>query len=354
MKIAILNDTHACIRNSSDMFLDYQEKFYRDVFFPYLNENQIKHIIHLGDYFDNRRFISIKGLNHHRRVFLSKLREYGITMDLIPGNHDVYYKNTNDLNSLKELLGHYMNEIHLIMDPVVLEYDGTKIGLIPWINSENEEECIHFINNCDADIIGAHLELSGFEMNKGILCKHGMDMSLFKRFDVVLSGHFHTKSSKGNIHYLGSQMEFFWNDAADPKYFHIFDTQTREIEAVRNPITIFEKIVYDDTTNVNYLEMDLDYLNEKFVQVYVENKTDTFVFDTFIDRIQKRNIHQLKISESFKDFVGSNVEDANIKLEDTQSLLNSYVDAVETHLDKDIIKLNLKNLMHEAQELELF
>ena len=41
MKIAILNDTHCGIRNSSDIFMDYQEKFYRDVFFPYLLENDM-------------------------------------------------------------------------------------------------------------------------------------------------------------------------------------------------------------------------------------------------------------------------------------------------------------------------
>ena len=114
MKIALLNDTHCGIRNSSDIFIDYQEKFYTDVFFPYLLENDIKHIIHLGDYYEHRRFINFKALSANRKHFLDKLREYGITMDIIPGNHDVYYKNTNDLNSLKELLGHYMNEVTII------------------------------------------------------------------------------------------------------------------------------------------------------------------------------------------------------------------------------------------------
>jgi len=354
LKFAILNDTHACIRNSADIFLDHQEKFYSEVFFPYMVENNIKHIVHLGDYFDNRRFISIKGLHHHRRVFLSKLREHGITMDLIPGNHDVYYKNTNDLNSLKELLGHYMNEIHLVMDPTVMDYDGMKMALIPWINSENEEEYMEFIRTCDADIVGAHLELSGFEMHKGIPCTHGMKPDIFSRFEMVLSGHFHTKSTKGNVTYLGSQMEFFWNDCDDPKYFHIFDTETRELTPVRSPLRLFEKIYYDDSGDYDYMNMDLDYLNEKFVKVIVVNKKDSFVFDTLIDRIQNRNIHELKIAENFNDFIGSNVQDETIKLDDTDTLLSTYIDAVDTDLDKDKLKLQVKNLMLEAQSMEIF
>jgi hypothetical protein len=319
-----------------------------------MNENNIKHIVHLGDYFDNRRFISIKGLNHHRQVFLSKLREYGITMDLIPGNHDVYYKNTNDLNSLKELLGHYMNEINLIMDPKVMDYDGMKMALLPWINSENEDQIMHFLKTCDADIVGAHLELTGFEMHKGIPCTHGMEPDIFSRFEMVLSGHFHTKSTKGNITYLGSQMEFFWNDCDDPKYFHIFDTETRELTPVRSPLRLFEKIYYDDSGDYDYMNMDLDYLNEKFVKVIVVNKKDSFVFDTLIDRIQNRNIHELKIAENFNEFIGTNVEDESIKLDDTDTLLSTYIDAVETDLDKDKLKAQVKNLMLEAQSLEIF
>ena len=198
MKIAILNDTHCGIRNSSDIFMDYQEKFYRDVFFPYLRENGITQILHLGDYYDNRKTINFKALKHNRKIFLEKLREYGITMDIIVGNHDVYFKNTNELNALKELQGHYMNEVNVILDNTVMKYGDLDIALIPWINPENEKETLEFLKNTKATVVGAHLELDGFEMSKGIPCHGGMSMSHFQRFDMVLSGHFHTRSSQGN------------------------------------------------------------------------------------------------------------------------------------------------------------
>jgi DNA repair exonuclease SbcCD nuclease subunit len=352
MRVAILNDTHAGIRNSSEIFMDYQEKFYRDVFFPYLEEHGIKKILHLGDYYENRTSINFKALNHNRRIFLDVLRDRGIHMDIIPGNHDVYYKNTNQLNALKELLGHYMNEVRIIEKPEVVSYDGMPIALVPWINAENEEKTRFFLNTCKADVVGAHLELSGFEMQKGIPCSDGMSADAFRRFDMVLSGHFHTKSSQNNIHYLGSQMEFFWSDANDRKYFHVLDTETRELTPVENPITLFEKILYDDTQQQQALR-NVSNLDEKFVKVIVINKTKPQEFEKFIDRINMRKIHGLQIAENFQDFAGKQVDDDKINIDSTDDLLYTYIDAVDTDLDKERIKGQVRELMIEAQSLEI-
>lgn len=352
MKIAILNDTHCGARNSSDVFMQYQEKFYSDIFFPYLLENGITRILHLGDYYEHRKFVNFKALEHNRKVFLEKLREHNIHMDIIPGNHDVFYKNTNDLCSLKELMGHYTDVVKIHMDPTNLEVDGLHIGLIPWINASNYVSTMDFIKNCRASIIAGHFEFNGFEMYKGIPNSHGMDTSPFSKFEMVLSGHFHTKSSNGNIHYLGSQMEFTWGDCDDPKYFHILDTQTRELTPVRNPHTLHTKVVYNDD-NTDYSKVDVSYLDDQFVKVVVEKKSDYFGFDRFIDRIQQRKIHELKIAESFDEFLGESVEDENIQLDDTQILLDTYVDAVETDADKDKLKLLLRNLYVEAQNTQL-
>ena len=172
------------------------------------------------------------------------------------------------------------------------------------------------------------------------------------KFEIVLSGHFHTKSHKDNVHYLGSQMEFFWNDAHDKKYFHILDTDTRELTPVLNPHTLFHRIRYDDS-NRDYMDYDLSQLDNKFVKIVVINKTNQFTFDRFVDRIQNKKIHELKIAENFSEFIGSSVEDEGISLEDTTTLLNTYVDNVDTDLDKDLIKNKMHELMIEAQSLEI-
>ena len=352
MKVAILNDTHAGIRNSSDIFLDNAEKFYSDVFFPYLLENGIRRIIHLGDVFDNRKFINFRALNRFRKSFLSKLREYGIHMDIIPGNHDTYYKNTNELNALKELLGHYMGEVTIHMEPKVLDLQGFNFAMLPWICQENYDRSMEFINTCKADWLGGHLELAGFDVMRGVQSHHGLNHKIFSRFERVLSGHFHVGSQQDNVYYLGTQMEFFWSDAGDEKGFHVLDTETRELTKVTNPHTLFERIVYDDT-KADYSIYDTSHLDGKFVKIVVINKSDLFTFDRFVDRIQNQRIHDLKIAENFNEFMGENVEDEGISVEDTTELLDSYVDAVDTDLDKDKLKVSMRNLLTEAQTLEV-
>jgi DNA repair exonuclease SbcCD nuclease subunit len=352
MKVAILNDTHCGVRNSSDIFLKYQERFYSEIFFPYLKEHNIKNILHLGDYYEHRKFVNFKALNQNRKVFLEPLRDNDITMDIIPGNHDVFYKNTNELCSLKELLGYFTSNVNIIMKPTVLDYDGLGVAVVPWINNANYKEYTDFIANCKAPMLGAHLELLGFDMYKGMPNPHGMTADLFKRFEMVMSGHFHTKSSKGNVHYLGSQMEFTWSDVNDPKFFHILDTETRELTPVRNPITMFEKIVYNDE-KIDYNNIDVEQYKHKFIKVLVVNKTDLYQFDKFIDRLQNVETYELKIAENFEEFLGESVDDDKVNLEDTKDLLDTYVDAVETDLDKDHIKLKLRELYTEAQNLEV-
>ena len=352
MKIAVLNDTHCGIRNSSEIFLKNSADFYDNVFFPECEKRGITQILHLGDYYDHRKFVNFKALNHNRKHFLNELRKRGMHMDIIPGNHDTYYKNTNDLNSLKECLGHYMNEIHIIMEPTVMEYGSLKIALVPWICADNYEQSIAFINDCKADWCGAHLELGGFEMMRGVESHGGMNHKLFEKFELVLTGHFHCASRKDNVWYLGSQMEFFWSDAGDPKFFHVIDTETREIEKIRNPYTLFEKIVYNDD-KMDYNNYDVSNLDKKFVKVVVVNKSDIFVFDRFIDRIQNQDIYELKIAENFQEFIGENVDDEGLDVEDTSQLVDDYIDGVDTDLDKARIKVNMRELMTEAQALEI-
>ena len=351
MKVAIINDTHCGIRNSSDIFLDNAEKFYADVFFPTLLERGIRHIIHLGDYFDHRKFINFRALNRNRHVFLERLRQEQITMDIIAGNHDTYYKNTNDLNSLKELLGHYMNEVHIIHEPTVMEYGSLKMGMVPWICPDNYDKSMEFIKNAKCDWIGGHFEFAGFNVMRGVVAPHGLDHKLLSRFERVLSGHFHTKSQRDNVTYLGTQMEFFWSDAGDPKYFHILDTETRELEAIQNNHTLFQKIVYNDE-KTDYNKYNVTDLDGKYVKVVVVNKKDLFTFDRFIDRIQNRKIHDLKIAENFDEFIGENVEDDSVSIEDTTELLDTYIEAVDTDLDKDRLRVSMRNLMTEAQAIE--
>jgi DNA repair exonuclease SbcCD nuclease subunit len=269
-------------------------------------------------------------------------------MDIIPGNHDVFFKTTNELNALEESLSSFSDVITLNMKAVVKEYDGCPIALLPWITNDNYVDSIEFIKKAPASIMCAHLELSGFEMMKGApVQSHGFDASLFSKYEYVFTGHYHTKSTRNNIHYFGTQFELSWADCNDPKYFHIFDTSTRKLEQVRNPLTLFNKIYYRDNPKAV-----LPDITGTFVKVIVSSKKDPKKFDSFLDRIQNLSPFDLKIIESTDEFLGNSIDDDNISLVDTPTLLNSYVDAIETELDKDRIKSRLHDLYLEAQTMD--
>ena len=347
-KSIILNDTHMCVRNSSDIFIDYKRRFYEDVLFPYMKEHGITHILHDGDYAEHRKHLNVKGVQADREHFLDKLVEFDFKMDVKPGNHDVYYKNTNKLCSLDIVFSGYEDNVTLHHDPTILCHGEKKLGFIPWITTDNYAQCMEFLEAGEADIILGHFEIAGFEISPGVESTHGMDTTSFKLYDKVLSGHFHKKSVKGNVMYLGSQFEFTWADAGDPKFFHVLDWDTGEVEAVRVPLTIYKKMYYNDELVEDPLaNFDPAEFEDKFVKIIVVKKTNPYLFDKYIDLIQEVRTHDLKIIENFHDYAGDTIEE-EIEFQDTSELLNEYVDAVDTGLDRDRLKSIMQGLYVDA------
>ena len=244
MKAAIITDTHFGARKGSKHLHDYFEMFYRDVFFPSLEEHQIDTVIHMGDIFDSRKAIDLQSLEWSKRVFLEPLKKYKVYLTI--GNHDCYYKNTNYVNSPELLLKDYPN-IKTYSKAVEISLDKLKILLLPWINSENYEETEKLIKKSKAKVVMGHLEVNGFKATRGHLMENGMDVKTFNKFEKVYSGHFHTRSDDGQIFYLGNPYEMFWNDVNDPRGFHIFDTETLEHTPINNPYKLFYNIYYEDT-----------------------------------------------------------------------------------------------------------
>ena len=354
MKIAIINDTHFGARNDNSNFNEYFYKFFDNIFFPYIKNNNIKTCIHLGDLMDRRKFVSYKTAKDFRERFILPFNHLGIQLHMLVGNHDIFFKNTNDVNSLTELLGARFNNIHLYAEAQEVTFDGLPILFMPWINSTNYIYSMGMIDETKADICMGHLDINGFAMNKGqILAEHGYDKSTFRRFDTVMSGHFHHKSDDGQIFYLGTPYELYWNDHNDPKGFHVFDTETRELTRIENKLTIFDKIYYDDTEN-NYENVDVRKYEKKYVKLIVVNKKDLYQFDRFVDNLLRADTHEVKIIEDFSDLDASTVSDDIVEnSEDTMTLLNKYVDELQVNLDKPRLKNTMKSLYTEAQDLEL-
>lgn len=354
MKVAILNDTHFGVKNGSDVFLDYMEKFFMGEFFPYCEENCIKTILHIGDFFDNRKQVNIKVMKRCREMFLDQLHLHGIIMHIIPGNHDTYFKNTNDVCSLTELLALHDN-INIYMKPTILNLDGLDVALLPWITQDNHEESMKFIQSAAAPILMGHLELAGFRyLGNADIKSHGMSHTLFSRYEMVLSGHYHTPSERDNVKYLGTQYELTWSDVNDRKGFHVLDTQTRDVIKVQNPHRLFFKMGYNDARDDIPAVCEVTpAIRGGFVRVIVSSKNDPEEFEKFINMVQSHEPFELKIVESFEDFAGDSVSDDDISsLDDTSALISSYVDAIKTDLDAERLKAEMQTVLSEAQNLD--
>ena len=351
MKIALLNDTHCGIRNNNQMFAEYQGRFYSEIFFPYLDKHNIKDIIHLGDYFDRRRDVNFYSLHKNYEHFVKPMIDRDMTMDLIVGNHDIYFKSTNELNSPDYLLD--FKNINVYKDPLIKFYDTLAICLVPWINSENYEDVEEFLDIVAADIVMCHGEINGAMMQPGHFQGGGTPLGMFKRFEQVYSGHYHHKSELGNIRFLGSQMEFTWNDFGDPKHFHIFDTATREMLPVANPIRMFEKVFYDDSkeTIESIQEKDFSYLKDMFVKIIVISKDQPYWFDMFIDKIAKADVVDFKVVEDHGNLDMMADEDALSDAEDTLTILTKHIEAMEISGDKTKLDNLMRSLYTEALDV---
>ena len=342
MKIALITDQHLDGRKGNINFWNYWQRFYDDIFFPTLEKEKIDTIIDLGDTFDNRKSIDFNTYDRITENYFKKLQPYEVHM--LVGNHSIYYKNTNKINSPELLLNQYKN-IKIYTESEDVKLGGKNFLMLPWINRENYDDVLKTLNNSKSDICCAHLELAGFEMTPGLVMDHGMDPKLFHRFERVWSGHYHHKSKRGNIQYLGNPYQMYWNDYKDTRGFHIYDTETDRLRFVENPFEIFEKVYYNDIES-DYNKYDVSDYRNKFIKLIVEEKRDYQMFETLVDRLYNVGAHDVKIAETLVEVDG--VDQADLETKDTMTLLNEYIDEVEMVVDKTDLKKLMRSLYIES------
>ena len=314
----MVTDLHFGARSDSVAFDAHFRKFYEEVFFPELIEQGIKTVFDLGDTFDRRKYINYNTLKSCKEYFFDRLQELDIDLHMIPGNHDTYFKNTNDVNSPDLLLRDYTN-IALYQKVTEIKMGESTVMFVPWICNENYEESFEII---------------------------------FKHLPMEVSGHFHHRHTKGNITYMGNPYEITWSDYDDPRGFAIYDTQKKELNYVNNPNRIFHKIYYDDTDTGSFsgdFVYDFNSVRDGCVKVIVSKKTDFAKFDAFIDNLYQCNLIELKIIEDLSEFEDEAIGE-DVDLEDTMSLLKEYVDGIEVSVDKEKLKTLLQTLYVEAQD----
>lgn len=349
MKIALIADQHFGVRNDNPVFLNNQKKFYENIFFPTLKEEGCKNIIDLGDSFDKRKAVDFRTLSEAKEMYFDPCKEYSLYS--IVGNHNTYYKNTNDINSCELLLSQYDNVTLVEDEPMEIDFGGVSFILCPWICKENYEKCMSALSDTNASFLLGHFEINGFEMSKGFLCKSGFDKELFSSFEQVYSGHFHIPSKKGNIEYLGAPYQMDWNDYGGKRGFYIFDTETRDKVFHENPYHLFHKIEYYDLPIDEIAHLDFSPLEGCYASLVVNERESMESFEAFVNAIENANPADLKVIENVKSLKfepSENLED----VKETQDVVDHYVDSVEiSKVPKDKVKSLIKELYNEAQTL---
>lgn len=350
MKVAIITDQHFGARNDSVTFLNFFQKFYDNVFFPTLDDHKIETVLVLGDTFDRRKYVNFYALQRAKEMFFDKLRERNIKVYMLAGNHDTYFKNTNEVNSPDLLLKEYDN-ITVIDTPQTISVYDTDICMMPWICPDNYVDSIDHMKNTKAEICMGHFEIAGFAMYRGMESHEGLGKENFEKFDMVFSGHYHHRSDDGHIYYLGNPYELTWQDYNDTRGFHLFDLGERRLDFVPNPYTMFARLSYDDK-ETEPIDLDSLDLKDMFVKLIVVNKTDYYKFDLFTQKLYNKGCHEIKIVEDMSEFEEGEIGE-EINLEDTLSVLSHYIDSVETDLDKENVKTFMKSLYTEAVNVEV-
>ncbi len=350
MKIALITDTHFGARDGRQVFHDFFAKFYDETFFPYLKKHGIDTVLHLGDTFDRRKYIDYYSLKRCKEYFFDPAAAAGITVHMLVGNHDIAYRNTLEVNSPELVLKDYAN-IKPISSPTELSLQGCKFLMMPWVCTDNYVESMRLLRESDANVCCGHFEIQGFAMYRGMDSHEGFDKDIFTRFNSVFSGHYHHRSSRDNITYLGNPYEITSMDYNDTRGFHVFDTSTYALTFVKNPFTLFERYVYNDSDKKAKL-IDPTVFKDKFLKIVVESKTDFYKFDQFLDKVYNAGCHEVKIVEDLAEMNADEMDDS-IDIEDTLTVLQHYIDSSEVTVDKTKLNNYMRNLYNEALQVSI-
>ncbi len=348
MKIPLITDCHFGARSNSEFFDKQFEKYYTEQFFPYVDKLKPEFIICLGDIFDNRKNINLEILSNCKRYFFDEIIKRDIELHIIVGNHDAHFKDTLKVNTPDLVLREYDNVV-VIDKPQVRRFGKSNILMMPWICRDNVEESMKLLSESKAEYCFGHFEIAGFRMHKHVESHGGFEPVIFNNFKKVLSGHYHTRSTKGHITYLGISVQQSWADHDDPKGIHIFDADTGDLEFIQNPDDIFVKFEYNDET-----KEQPDFKN-KIVRVVTTNVNDKTKFDKFIKRALETDPEDLKIIDQ-ETILKVEEIDEEVHVEDTAAVLSSYIDSISDSLQEQTLEpTRLKQLMtsvyREASDL---
>ena len=326
-KVCLVSDIHFGVNKNSELFLNSSIRFFRDQLVPYLEKEEITHILVLGDVFDNRNSINVRISDEVHRVFGEILGDFDVT--ILIGNHDIYYKTSNNVHSLKFL--DLLPNVEVIDQLCYKEIFGIKTMFCPWIFDYNDPHIAEMFETTESDVLFGHFDIIGFALNRTRVSTEGLQPESFSKFKKVFSGHYHTPSSKRigktEIAYIGSPYQMTRNDRNEPKGVIILNLETLRYKRVLNETSIeFFEVEYPEIPNKEDVEGNI------VDAVITIDKKDIIgnVIDKYVEKIEKMNpvekvnVVMNVISENSSDFD-----------ELKHGKMNSIPDLIELYINND-------------------
>lgn len=280
-RIWLISDTHLGVRSNSREWMESIESYFYDFLIPTIQENYKPGdiLIHCGDIFESRQSINLYVLNKALEIFerLSSI----LPVYMIIGNHDIFQKYSNDVNSLK-IFKKFKN-ITVYEEPLEAMIGNTPVVFMPWLDThEQEAEVLTAMNG---QILFCHTDVKGFSMNRMQKTEGGCDIEAYNKFDRVYSGHIHYTQKYKNVRMLGCPYELTRSDSGNQKNIWLLDLETnteRNWENNHSPKFIKMKLERVLELSINELQ---DIFKNNFVDILVDASWSMkFPFSQFTEK----------------------------------------------------------------------
>jgi hypothetical protein len=314
-KLGIVGDLHFGIKSNNEKYLNYQLDWFYKELIPTLDKEKCDTILFLGDVYDNRVSLSPIILHNTRKLFKELCEKYDVHVVL--GNHDCFYRNTNEINTLCILTDQGAKVYEDITEINLL---GRSTLILPWLNEEVMSKAESTLVNNDYELCFGHLEINGFEMQKNVLQRHGMIPDVFVNVQKVFSGHFHIRNTSGNITYVGTPYEMDWGDSGEPKGFTIMNMDTLEEVYYHNKISPRHISLY--TSELEVEDIDEKLVCNQNIKLYIDKdrndaekiqytekvlSLEPFKLQTIEEKLSLTD-EDLELEQDIKDSFGAIVE----------------------------------------------
>jgi len=294
-------------------------KYFDEFFIPLLKreykEGDI--FVQLGDIFHNRNSVDIQVMNVVDRIF-GEISEI-IETHLLIGNHDIYNRSNNDINTTIILRSH--SNITIYEETTEIEIAGVKIVMMPWV--ERKVDQVALIRKFSpADFLFCHSDLNGCKMHLNSVAHKNMnkiDVDEFTEYKTVASGHIHIRQVNNNFLFVGSAYQLDRNDIGNNKGVHIFNTDG-SFEFIENTLSpTFLKVSVLNEDDVENLDIST---SKNYVDLSISNSL----------LVNNRKLRR-KIEKILEDGNFSRVEYVNDMVSRTSKTEDVDVDLTEINFD---------------------